>query len=115
MVSTMDNKTYSGTVGPTLSVLTEEIIDSIDHDDEHWDELVQRANVRPNMLRLKINELLATKEMTQTKFLSEIGGVNPNSFRNFMALKGNSGLDNRTYWGGVRFFIKRGAKEVSAN
>jgi hypothetical protein len=76
----MDNKTYSGTVGPTLSVLTEEIIDSIDHDDEHWDELVQRANVRPNMLRLKINELLATKEMTQTKFLSEIGGVNPNSF-----------------------------------
>jgi hypothetical protein len=104
----MDNKAYSGIGGPTSSVLTAEIIDSIDHDDEHWDEIVQRANVRPNMLRLKINEFLATKEMTQTKFLSEIGGVNPNSFRNFMALKGNSGLDNRTYWGGVRFFIKRG-------
>ena len=107
MVSTMD-KAHISTVGLTSSLLTAEIADSIDRDDEKWDEIVQRANVRPNMLRLKINEFLATKEMTQTKFLSEIGGVNPNSFRNFMALKGNSGLDNRTYWGGVRFFIKRG-------
>lgn len=102
------DKTHISTVGLNSSLLTPETVDSTDHDDEQWDEMVQRANVRPNMLRLKINEFLATKEMTQTKFLSEMGGVNPNSFRNFMALKGNSGLDNRTYWGGVRFFIKRG-------
>lgn len=51
---------------------------------------------------------MATKEITQTKFLSEIGGVNSNSFQRFMKLKGPyTGSDNGTYAGSLQFFHKR--------
>lgn len=53
-------------------------------------------------IRKKINMFLATKEMTQTEFLRQIGGVNSNSFQRFMKLKGAySGSDNGTYRGAV--------------
>lgn len=62
-------------------------------------------------MRKKIKLFLATKEMTQTAFLSAIGGVNSNSFGRFMKLKGSlSGSDNGTYWGARKFFDRREKK-----
>jgi hypothetical protein len=61
-----------------------------------------------NNIRRRINSFLATKEMTQTAFLRQIGGVNSNSFGNFMKLKGPAtGCNNRTYSGAHHFFEKR--------
>jgi hypothetical protein len=58
-----------------------------------------------NKIRQMINQFLATKEMTQTKFLIEIGGVNNNSFQRFMKLRGPmTGCDNGTYRGSIGFF-----------
>jgi hypothetical protein len=59
-------------------------------------------------IRKMIQEFLATKEMTQTKFLVIIGNVNSNSYRNFMKLKGPyTGANNGTYSGAIEFFAKR--------
>jgi hypothetical protein len=62
-------------------------------------------------LRAKINTFLATKEMTQTKFLETIG-ANSNSFRRFMSYTGRDrGRDNSTYEGALVFFAEREKKE----
>jgi hypothetical protein len=62
-------------------------------------------------VRAKINTFLATKEMTQTKFLETIG-ANSNSFRRFMSYTGRDrGRDNSTYEGALVFFAEREKKE----
>jgi hypothetical protein len=62
-------------------------------------------------MRAKINKFLATKEMTQTKFLETIG-CNSNSYGRFMKLKGTwNGLQNGVYWGAHHFFLARERQE----
>jgi len=71
-----------------------------------------------NKIRKMILEFLATKEMTQSKFLSEIGNVNSNSFQRFMKLRGPfTGIDNGTYRGAITFFNMRAKvqKDTKAN
>jgi hypothetical protein len=61
-----------------------------------------------DVIRKKITMFLATKEMTQTEFLRQIGDVNSNSFQRFMKLKGPaSGVNNSTYEGALTFFQER--------
>ena len=62
-----------------------------------------------DLVRKKIKEYVATKEMTQTAFLKQIG-VSPVSHSNFMKLKGAwNGTQNGTFWGAQRFFMARDA------
>jgi hypothetical protein len=66
-------------------------------------------------IRKKITMFLATKEMTQTEFLQQIGGVNSSSFQRFMKLKGPySGINNRTYEGASPFFHEREVAQKAA-
>ena len=87
-----------------------------DADEDEWEAMGKNVkNWNCNKIRQKISEFLATKEMTQTKFLSEIGGVNSNSFQRFMKLRGPfTGSDNGTYWGSIRFFNMREKAEKVA-
>ena len=63
-------------------------------------------------MRKKIATFLASKEMTQTAFLKECGGIAPNSYGNFMKLKGAwNGTQNGTFWGAQRFFLRRDAEK----
>ena len=80
-----------------------------DSNDDEWEQMSKNVkNWNCNKIRTKIQLFLATKEMTQTKFLSEIGRVNSNSFQRFMKLKGpHAGIDNGTYQGAVTFFNMR--------
>ncbi len=82
-------------------------------DDE--DDEIHSSKVSCDTIRRKITMFLATKEMTLTAFLLAIGGVNHNSYGNFMKLKGrDGGSGNGTYWGALNFFARRDkeAKEV---
>ena len=88
-----------------------------DDDDEEHEALVNsyRKKWSCTLIRRKIQEFLATREMSQTKFLEAIGGVNSNSFGRFMKLSGAySGVDNGTYRGAVRFFMTRELAAKSA-
>jgi len=87
-----------------------------DADEDEWEAMGKNVkNWNCNKIRQKISEFLATKEMTQTKFLSEIGGVNSNSFQRFMKLRGPyTGSDNGTYSGSIRFFNMREKAEKVA-
>ena len=79
-----------------------------DPDEEH-------AKWSCGTMRKKIATFLATKEMTQTAFLKACGGIAPNSFGNFMKLKGDwNGTQNGTFWGAQRFFIAREAEAKAA-
>lgn len=83
--------------------------------DHFEDEDDYGKNVSCDTIRKKIKLFLATKEMTQTAFLTKIGGVNSNSFGRFMKLKGSySGRDNGTYWGARQFFALRGKENKGA-
>jgi hypothetical protein len=80
--------------------------DSMDDNYEH-----PAFKVSPGTIRRKITMFLASKEMTQTAFLKECGGVNSNSFGRFMKLKGNeNGRQNSTYSGAARFFYRHAQK-----
>ena len=66
-------------------------------------------------MRKKIATFLASKEMTQTAFLKACGGIAPNSYGNFMKLKGKwNGTQNGTFWGAQRFFLRRDAEKRAA-
>lgn len=81
--------------------------DSSENDDENY----SGKFVSCDSIRRKITLFLATKELTQTAFLSAIGGVNNNSFGRFMKLKGAyGGCDNGTYHGARKFFDRREKK-----
>lgn len=83
------------------------------HDDASDKENIGRKFVSCNVIRKKITLFLATKEMTQTAFLSAIGGVNSNSFNRFMKLKeAYGGIDNGTYEGARKFFDRRTKKRT---
>ena len=63
---------------------------------------VEKLKWSCDRIRKKINEFLATKEMTQTLFLSTIH-CNSNSCGRFMKLKGSwNGTQNGCYWGAVK-------------
>lgn len=82
-----------------------------DDSSESEDEKYSGKFVSCDTIRKKITLFLATKEMTQTAFLSAIGRVNSNSFGRFMKLKGAySGRDNGTYEGARKFFDRREKK-----
>jgi hypothetical protein len=77
--------------------------DSDDDDDDR--ESV--ATVTCDTMRKRIKTFLATKEMTQTAFLRDIG-CNANSLGRFLKLKGaHNGYQNGIYWGAQRFFKTR--------
>ncbi|KAG4067902.1 hypothetical protein HA402_010588 [Bradysia odoriphaga] len=79
---------------------------SDDEDENNSDKFISCDTIRR-----KITLFLATKEMTQTAFLSAIGGVNSNSLGRFMKLKGPfRGRDNGTYEGARKFFDRREKK-----
>ncbi|KAF0690636.1 Aste57867_17985 [Aphanomyces stellatus] len=84
-------------------------------DDEDDDILMERWTCQT--IRGKIQKFLATKIMTQTAFLKEIG-ANSNSFQRFMKYKGVfQGSDNSTYSGSLCFFSgleKKQKKEKAA-
>ncbi len=62
-------------------------------------------------VRAKINTFLASKEMTQTKFLETIK-ANSNSYGRFMSYRGRDrGSDNSVYYGALIFFAERDKKE----
>ena len=68
-----------------------------------------------DVMRKKIATFLASKEMTQTAFLKACGGIAPNSYGNFMKLKGKwNGTQNGTFWGAQRFFLRRDAEKRAA-
>ena len=68
-----------------------------------------------DVMRKKIATFLASKEMTQTAFLKACGGIAPNSYGNFMKLKGKwNGTQNGTFWGAQRFFLRRDAEKRTA-
>ncbi|KDO16122.1 hypothetical protein SPRG_18342, partial [Saprolegnia parasitica CBS 223.65] len=94
---------------PVLSASEE----SDDPDDEKYD-LMLREKWSCNAIRSKIQKFLATKVMTQTAFLKDIG-ANSNSYQRFMKLKGPyGGCDNSTYSGSLHFFYQREKKEKKA-
>jgi len=73
------------------------VIDVVQDDEDEEEKLLSKYMDKwnCNLMRRKIQEYLATKEMTQTKFLETIGRVNSNSFGNFMKLKGPyTGINN---------------------
>ena len=73
--------------------------DDCDHETAKWS---------CDVMRKKIATFLASKEMTQTAFLKACGGIAPNSYGNFMKLKGKwNGTQNGTFWGAQRFFAMR--------
>jgi transposase len=76
-------------------------------EDDDLSEKLGLYNVSPESIRKKITMFLATKEMTQTQFLNDIG-VNSTSLGRFMKLKGReNGRQNGTYGAAVRFFYWR--------
>lgn len=78
------------------------------------DERGETAKWSCDVVRKKIREFVASKEITQTAFLKEIG-VSPTSHSNFMKLKGAwNGTQNGTYWGAQRFFTARDASAKAA-
>jgi hypothetical protein len=88
--------------------IVEKIVVSVDDDQDDEDEEITSTKASCDTIRKKITLFLATKEMTLTAFLQEIGGVNNNSYGRFMKLKGShSGRDNGTFWGAVNFFDRR--------
>jgi predicted XRE-type DNA-binding protein len=83
--------------------------DEGDNDDDH--ERYDKATISCNAMRKKITMFLATKEMTQTNFCSEMG-ISPGCLTRFMKLKGaDNGYQNSTYWGALKFFGQRKKKE----
>lgn len=82
-----------------------------DDSSKNKDENYSGKFVSCDTIRKKITLFLATKELTQTAFLSAIGGVNSNCLGRFMKLKGAySGCDNGTYEG-ARIFFDRHEKK----
>ena len=80
--------------------------DDCDHETAKWS---------CDVMRKKIATFLASKEMTQTAFLKACGGIAPNSYGNFMKLKGKwNGTQNGTFWGAQRFFLRRDAEKRAA-
>ena len=80
--------------------------DDCDHETPKWS---------CDVMRKKIATFLASKEMTQTAFLKACGGIAPNSYGNFMKLKGKwNGTQNGTFWGAQRFFLRRDAEKRAA-
>ena len=80
--------------------------DDCDHETAKWS---------CDAMRKKIATFLASKEMTQTAFLKACGGIAPNSYGNFMKLKGKwNGTQNGTFWGAQRFFLRRDAEKRAA-
>ena len=78
-------------------------------DDDDDDRDNETAKWSCDAMRKKIATFLASKEMTQTAFLKECGGIAPNSYGNFMKLKGAwNGTQNGTFWGAQRFFWEAG-------
>eukprot|EP01083_Nonionella_stella_P040357 109570_1 len=72
-----------------------------------WDEEENLPNFNCNQIRRKINAFHKRREMTLTKWLREIGGVNSNSYYRFMKQSGEAaGVDNSTYLAALRFFKK---------
>lgn len=85
--------------------------DSSEDDDENYNS---GKPVSCDSIRKKITLFLATKEMTQTAFLSAIGKVNSNSFGRFMKLKGAyNGCDNGTFHGARKFFNRREKRRIA--
>lgn len=65
----------------------------------------------PQKMRLKLNRLFASKEISQAEFLRRYR-VNSNSLGRFMKLKGeNNGYENGTYWAAVRYFLQVAKEE----
>ena len=84
-----------------------------DDDDDDCDH--ETAKWSCDVMRKKIATFLASKEMTQTAFLKACGGIAPNSYGNFMKLKGKwNGTQNGTFWGAQRFFLRRDAEKRAA-
>lgn len=80
-------------------------------DDDEDDCENEKARWSCDTIRKKIAGFLATKEMTQTKFLQEIQ-CNSNSYGRFVKLKGTwNGTQNGVFWGAQRFFVKREAAD----
>lgn len=67
-----------------------------------------------NQVRRKIRALIDSGEVKVTHWLRELG-INSNSYRNFMALKGpTTGFNNQTYELGYIYFKKREALHLPA-
>src|SRR4051812_3093352 len=63
------------------------------------DDGERKTTVSCDTMRKRIKEFLATKQITQTAFLHEIG-CNSNSLQRFYRLKGaHNGYQNGAYWG----------------
>merc|ERR1719361_436096 len=68
-----------------------------------------------NKVRTKIRELLITPGFKVTYWLKEIN-VNSNSYGRFMRLKGTwNGMRNQTYYGALRYFVKKEKKQKLKN
>lgn len=75
----------------------------------------RKATVSCDTMRKRIKEFLATKQMTQTAFLKEIG-CNANSLQRFYRLKGaHNGYQNGIYWGAQSFFEEQAKARKSAS
>ncbi|EQC40698.1 hypothetical protein SDRG_01773 [Saprolegnia diclina VS20] len=81
-------------------------------EDEYVNRLARRWSC--NAIRLKIQQFLATKVLTQTAFLKEIRS-NANSYQRFMKQTGVSGgSGNQTYWNSLPFFDDLAKKDKKA-
>ena len=82
-------------------------IKSSESEEDYYDHINRLSKLSNcDQIRLKIQNYLSTKEMTQTAFL-KANDINSNSFRNFMSYKGKyTGMDNQTYKGALLFFEK---------
>jgi hypothetical protein len=95
------------------TLLENNIVEDNSTDEDSMDDNYEHPafKVSPGTIRRKITMFLASKEMTQTAFLKECGGVNSNSLGRFMKLKGNdNGRQNSTFAGAVRFFYRHAQK-----
>lgn len=75
--------------------------------EDAYAEGAETAKWSCDLVRKKIKEFVATKEMTQTAFCKQIG-VSAQSMNNFLKLKGAwNGMQNGTFWGAQRYFVAR--------
>ncbi|KIO30780.1 hypothetical protein M407DRAFT_20105 [Tulasnella calospora MUT 4182] len=83
---------------------------------EGWEDIILEGELEGQVevydncdeIRDKIDELRATPGFKVTPWLRQIGNVNSNSFRRFMAMDGyRSGAGNITYYAAYLYFEKR--------
>ncbi|KAG9043046.1 hypothetical protein FS837_010099 [Tulasnella sp. UAMH 9824] len=83
---------------------------------EGWEDIVLEGELEGEVevydncdeIREKIDELRATPGFKVTRWLRQIGNINSNSFRRFMAMDGyRSGAGNITYYAAYLYFEKK--------